>query len=103
MTRWVGRSLRRFEDPALVQGRGGFVADIAASSDTSFLRFVRAPVRDASLTGAKGLGEGEAIGAPAALIDVICDALSPFDVEIFEIPATPQPIRSLIRKAEGRR
>ena len=53
-----------------------------------------------SITKAKGLGEGGAIGAPAAVINAINDALSPFGVEIDEMPATPQRIRAALRKAE---
>jgi aerobic carbon-monoxide dehydrogenase large subunit len=49
---------------------------------------------------AKGLGEGGAIGAPAAVINAVNDALSPFDVSIDEIPATPQRIRAALRAAE---
>ena len=52
-----------------------------------------------SVTGAKGLGEGGAIGAPAAVLNAINDALSPFDVSIDEIPATPQRIRAALRAA----
>jgi len=52
-----------------------------------------------SITGAKGLGEGGAIGAPAAVINAVNDALSPFGVSIDEIPATPQRIRSALRAA----
>jgi aerobic carbon-monoxide dehydrogenase large subunit len=52
---------------------------------------------DASLTGAKGLGEGGAIGAPAAILNAINDALEPFGVSIDEIPATPQRIRAALR------
>ncbi|CAH1651003.1 MULTISPECIES: xanthine dehydrogenase family protein molybdopterin-binding subunit [unclassified Chelatococcus] len=55
---------------------------------------------DATITKAKGVGEGGAIGAPAAIINATVDALSPFGVEIFQIPATPQHIRKLIREAE---
>ncbi len=51
-----------------------------------------------SVTGAKGLGEGGAIGAPAAVINAINDALSPFGVTIDEMPATPQRIRAALRK-----
>jgi carbon-monoxide dehydrogenase large subunit len=54
---------------------------------------------DASLTGAKGLGEGGAIGAPAAVVNAINDALSPFGVSIDEMPATPQRIRTALRAA----
>ena len=51
----------------------------------------------ASLTGAKGVGEGGTIGAPAALANAISDALSPFGVGVFHLPATPHRIRSAIR------
>jgi aerobic carbon-monoxide dehydrogenase large subunit len=53
-----------------------------------------------SLTKAKGLGEGGAIGAPAAVINAVNDALSPFGVEIDEMPATPQRIRAALRAKE---
>jgi carbon-monoxide dehydrogenase large subunit len=53
-----------------------------------------------SITKAKGLGEGGTIGAPAAIINAINDALSPLGVEIDEMPATPQRIRAAIRNAE---
>jgi carbon-monoxide dehydrogenase large subunit len=52
-----------------------------------------------SVTKAKGVGEGGAIGAPAAIINAIVDALSPFGIELFELPATPQRIREQLRKA----
>jgi carbon-monoxide dehydrogenase large subunit len=51
-----------------------------------------------SITRAKGLGEGGGIGAPAAVINAINDALSPFGVSIDEMPATPQRIRAAIRQ-----
>jgi len=50
-----------------------------------------------SVTKAKGLGEGGTIGAPAAVINAINDALSPFGIAIDEIPATPQRIRAALR------
>ena len=56
---------------------------------------------DASLTGAKGLGEGGAIGAPAAVLNAINDALAPFGVSIDEIPATPQRIRAALRGTQN--
>jgi carbon-monoxide dehydrogenase large subunit len=52
-----------------------------------------------SITKAKGLGEGGAIGAPAAVISAINDALSPFGVSIDEMPATPQRIRAALRNS----
>ncbi len=53
----------------------------------------------ASVTKAKGLGEGGAIGAPAAVINAVNDALAPFGVSIDEFPATPQRIRAALRSA----
>ena len=38
---WVGRSIRRFEDPALVTGAGRFTGDLPAER---WVRFVRSPV-----------------------------------------------------------
>ncbi len=52
-----------------------------------------------SITKAKGLGEGGTIGAPAAVVNAINDALAPFGVEIDEIPATPQRVRAALRSA----
>jgi carbon-monoxide dehydrogenase large subunit len=57
---------------------------------------------DATLTGAKGLGEGGAIGAPAAVLNAVNDALIPFGVTIDEVPATPQRIRAALRRAHTR-
>ncbi|RVT92309.1 xanthine dehydrogenase family protein molybdopterin-binding subunit [Rhodovarius crocodyli] len=59
----------------------------------------------ATLTGAtvlqaKGVGEGGSIAAPAAVINAICDALQPFGVQLFEMPATPQRVRAAIRAAQ---
>jgi len=53
----------------------------------------------ASITKAKGLGEGGTIGAPAAVVNAVNDALSPFGVSIDEFPATPQRIRAALRAA----
>jgi carbon-monoxide dehydrogenase large subunit len=60
------------------------------------LQHIETPVAS-SVTGAKGLGEGGAIGAPAAILNAVNDALSPFAVSIDEMPATPQRIRAAIR------
>jgi carbon-monoxide dehydrogenase large subunit len=42
--------------------------------------------------GYKGVGEGGAIGAPAAVINAVADALSPFGVELTRFPLTPSAI-----------
>jgi carbon-monoxide dehydrogenase large subunit len=56
----------------------------------------------ASVTKAKGLGEGGAIGAPGAVVNAINDALTPFGASIDEFPATPQRIRAALRAAHAR-
>jgi carbon-monoxide dehydrogenase large subunit len=46
--------------------------------------------------GAKGCGESGAIGAPAAVVSALLDAL---DIADLEMPATPQRIwRAIMRK-----
>jgi aerobic carbon-monoxide dehydrogenase large subunit len=61
-----------------------------------------ATMSEATVTRAKGVGEGGTIGAPAAVINAVNDALAPFGVEINEIPATPRRIRAALRAAEKR-
>ncbi|GAB3524166.1 xanthine dehydrogenase family protein molybdopterin-binding subunit [Phytohabitans suffuscus] len=54
-------------------------------------------ISPATVTGAKGVGEGGTIGAPAAIANAISDALAPFGVGVFHLPATPHRIRTAIR------
>ncbi len=42
--------------------------------------------------GAKGIGESGAVGAPAAVVNAIVDALAPFGVEHLDMPVTPEKI-----------
>jgi carbon-monoxide dehydrogenase large subunit len=63
------------------------------------LRHLETPAN--SPTGAKGLGEGGMIGAPAAILNAVNDALAPFGVSIDEMPATPQRIRAAIRDSNS--
>jgi carbon-monoxide dehydrogenase large subunit len=56
---------------------------------------------DASVTKAKGVGEGGAIGAPAAVVNAIVDALSPFGIEFYELPVTPPRIREKLRQVNA--
>ncbi len=55
----------------------------------------------ASITQAKGLGEGGAIGPPAAVLNAINDALKPLDVEINSIPASPRRIYEALQARRG--
>jgi len=53
--------------------------------------------------GAKGCGESGAIGAPAAVVSEILDALAPIGVDDLEMPATPDRVWRTIRDARARR
>ncbi len=50
--------------------------------------------------GVKGCGEAGAIGAPAAVINAIVDALAPLGVKDVEMPATPQRVWQAIQSAK---
>jgi aerobic carbon-monoxide dehydrogenase large subunit len=72
---FVGRSIPRFEDPALVRGRGRFSGDLAAAH---WVRFVRSPVACGRIAG---------ISAPAGAM-----VLTAADV------AALQPIKPMLHK-----
>ncbi|MBI2460478.1 MAG: molybdopterin-dependent oxidoreductase [Candidatus Rokubacteria bacterium] len=52
--------------------------------------------------GVKGLGEGGAIGPPAAVANAVEDALAPFGVKVTRTPLSPNRILALIREAGAR-
>jgi aerobic carbon-monoxide dehydrogenase large subunit len=54
-----------------------------------------------TLGGYRGMGEGGTIGAPAAIANALADALSPFDIQINELPATPERLFRLIEAARA--
>jgi carbon-monoxide dehydrogenase large subunit len=56
------------------------------------------PVTEA---GIKGMGEGGMIGAPAAVVNAIADALAPFGVEVDRTPLRPCDVLALIAGAPG--
>jgi len=49
--------------------------------------------------GAKGVGEAGAVGAPAAVMNAVCDALQPLGVRDLEMPASPANVWAAIRRA----
>jgi carbon-monoxide dehydrogenase large subunit len=49
--------------------------------------------------GVKGVGEGGAIGPPAAIANAVADALSPFGAEFNETPLKPEQIVAAMRRA----
>jgi carbon-monoxide dehydrogenase large subunit len=51
--------------------------------------------------GMKGLGEGGAVGPPAAIVSAVNDALRPLNVEVHDLPLTPDRILAAIDSAPG--
>ncbi|MGW2651072.1 xanthine dehydrogenase family protein molybdopterin-binding subunit [Streptomyces sp. NPDC001393] len=51
----------------------------------------------ASVNGVKGVGEAGTISTPAAIVNAITDALSPFRVSIERVPVTPMYLLDLLR------
>ena len=51
--------------------------------------------------GAKGCGEAGAIGAPAAFMNAVHDALAPAGVKYLDMPATPHRVWQAIRSAKA--
>ena len=49
--------------------------------------------------GAKGIGEGGAVGPPAAIVSAVNDALRPLGVELHDLPVTPQRVIAAIKSA----
>jgi carbon-monoxide dehydrogenase large subunit len=49
--------------------------------------------------GAKGCGEAGAIGAPAALMNAVMDALATKGVKRFDMPASPHRVWKAIRES----
>lgn len=49
-------------------------------------------------TGAKGAGEGGTIGAPAAVLNAVNDALRPTGVELDDIPITPETVHRALHR-----
>ena len=52
--------------------------------------------------GAKGCGEAGAIGAPAALMNAVLDALAPVGVKHFDMPASPHRVWRAIQSAQAK-
>jgi carbon-monoxide dehydrogenase large subunit len=51
--------------------------------------------------GAKGAGEAGTVGALAAVVNAIVDALAPLGIDHVEMPATPERVWQAIRRADN--
>jgi carbon-monoxide dehydrogenase large subunit len=72
---------------------------IPAAPDVPVIDVVHVETESAVAGGFRGMGEGGAIGAPAAIANAIADALSPLDAGVNILPMTPARIFKLIEKA----
>ncbi len=55
----------------------------------------------ASTLGVKGVGEAGTIATPAAIVNAISDAISPFGVSVARAPVSPTYLRELLRAADA--
>jgi carbon-monoxide dehydrogenase large subunit len=51
--------------------------------------------------GAKGIGEGGAVGPPAAIVSAVNDALRSLGVEVCDVPVTPERVLAAIDRARA--
>lgn len=51
--------------------------------------------------GAKGIGESGAVGAPAAVVNAVVDALAPFGVEHLDMPVTSEKVWQALQQERG--
>ena len=68
-----------------------YLVPMAAEMPDIAVAHIETPTRSSEL-GAKGAGEAGTAGAPAAVMNAINDALSPFDVRLTAQPITPEKI-----------
>ncbi|PCI05246.1 MAG: carbon monoxide dehydrogenase [Hyphomicrobiales bacterium] len=68
-----------------------YLVPMAAEMPDIEVGHVETPTETSEL-GAKGVGEAGTAGAPAAVMNAINDALSPFDVVLSDMPFTPDKI-----------
>ncbi|HEX9837364.1 MAG TPA: molybdopterin cofactor-binding domain-containing protein, partial [Alphaproteobacteria bacterium] len=91
-------------DRATGQLLTGSFLDYAMPRASDFPRFDVAlhevPTKSNPL-GVKGAGEAGCVGAPAAAVNAILDALAPLGVTHIEMPATPERVWRAIRAANG--
>ncbi len=77
-----------------------YLVPSAAEMPSFQLGFTTTPSTSNPL-GVKGVGEAGTIGSAAAVINAVCDALSPYGIDDIEMPATPHRVWSAIQAANG--
>ena len=74
-----------------------YLVPMAAEMPDMVIGHISTPTKSSEL-GAKGAGEAGTAGAPAAIMNALNDALSPFKVEMFDMPFTPEKVLRALGK-----
>ncbi|MGP0058139.1 MAG: xanthine dehydrogenase family protein molybdopterin-binding subunit [Beijerinckiaceae bacterium] len=72
---------------------------IPSAVEIPHIEVIHIESESAAAGGFRGMGEGGTIGAPAAIANAIADALSPLNIDVSVLPATPERIFKLIERA----
>jgi carbon-monoxide dehydrogenase large subunit len=72
---------------------------LPTAADVPVIEYGHVETPSAGAGGFKGVGEGGAIGAPAAVVNALADALAPFGVRITSLPLGPSDIIDLLARA----
>src|SRR4051812_36261503 len=75
-TAWVGRSVERVEDAALLTGRGRYMDDLGVRPDTLHAAILRSPHAHARIRAVRVEAARQAPGVAAVLTDAEVKALS---------------------------
>ena len=75
---------------------------LATAADVPDIKVTHAPTPcPYTPLGSRGIGEGRPSDVPGTLCNAICDALSPFDIEITDLPLRPDALWRKIQAARG--
>ena len=75
---------------------------LPTAADVAVMEYGHIQTASARPGGFKGMGEGGAIGAPAAVFNAIADALAPLGVVLTDQPLTPSALVQAIAAAATR-
>ena len=76
---------------------------LATAADVPDMKITYAPTPcPHTPLGSRGIGEGRPSDVPGVISNAVCDALSPFGIEITELPLRPNKIWHMIQEAKAK-
>jgi carbon-monoxide dehydrogenase large subunit len=69
---------------------------LPTAAEVPVIEHVHVETPSAGIGGYKGVGEGGAIGSPAAVVNAVADALAPFGVPITRLPIRPADVLAIV-------